>query len=100
MKVRPMTALATIVFLGCSIPPQPSPEPLCGKKPMVFSRIDPGEQMELRSGAGEVILGDFTSPLSSGQTVQVTFEFEGARRRHRLRRFGGRVTVPLDGQHT
>jgi copper(I)-binding protein len=50
---------------------------LCGKQVMPFWRIDPGESVHLRSGAGEIILGEFTTAVESGESIKLSLEFDG-----------------------
>jgi copper(I)-binding protein len=51
---------------------------LAGKSPMPSWLIASTQAIELRSGAGEMLLVGLTQPVSGGQTIPVTFKFTHA----------------------
>jgi copper(I)-binding protein len=48
------------------------------KSPMPSWLIRAGETIQLRTGAGEIILNGLAEPLVAGDQLEVTFEFEDA----------------------
>jgi copper(I)-binding protein len=72
----PVAALAGLY--GTTDCPSGDNSDLCGKVPYAFWRIDPGETVQLRPGDGEIILGEFTSPVVAGQTIPITLKFDGS----------------------
>jgi copper(I)-binding protein len=74
-------ATAVGLYATCScMSPQPT-EPvtgLPGLAPMPWWLIRAGETIQLRAGAGEMVLSGLSQPVAAGQTVEVTFLFASA----------------------
>jgi copper(I)-binding protein len=71
-------AAAVGLYDTCScMPPEPT-DPVTGipgLAQMPWWLIRANETIELRAGAGEMVLSGLSQPLAAGQTVEVTFEF-------------------------
>jgi copper(I)-binding protein len=64
---------------ACGTPPRsPGATGLAGKVPMKWWLVRAGETVELRAGAGEIILAGLTADLSLVSTVEVSLLFEKA----------------------
>lgn len=74
-------ATAVGLYATCScMTPEPT-EPvtgLPGLAPMPWWLIRAGETIELRAGAGEMVLSGLSQPVTTGQKVEVTFMFASA----------------------
>jgi copper(I)-binding protein len=71
-------AAAVGLYATCAcMPPQPT-DPVTGipgVAPFPWWLIRAGETIQLRAGAGEMVLSGLSQPLAAGQAVEVTFEF-------------------------
>ena len=74
-------ATAVGLYATCScMTPEPT-EPvtgLPGLAPMPWWLIRADETIQLRAGAGEMVLSGLSQPLAAGQTIEVTFLFASA----------------------
>ena len=64
---------------ACGTPPRsPGATGVAGKVPMDWWLVRAGETVELRAGAGEIILAGLSADLSPVSTIEVSFLFEKA----------------------
>ena len=70
------TAVGLYATCSCASPEPTDPVTgIPGLAPMPWWLIRAGETIQLRAGAGEMVLSGLSQPLAASQTVEVTFEF-------------------------